>query len=109
LVYEAVERNHHSKPESTLPQASSLARYIHVKNTYHEYKEVGIYHLPLIHGTPWINKYVEERLATNMLRSIVNVIKVKPFYAIPGSHCEHCSTKPCLEVLREKNQFFGII
>jgi hypothetical protein len=108
LIYEDVERNHHSRPESTFPEPSSLARYIHVKNTLHEYKEVGIYHIPLIHGTPWTNRYIEEKLATTMLGSIIRVAKSSPVYATPGSHCFKCSSKPCLKVLNEKPQLYGI-
>ena len=108
LSNESVERNHHSKPESTLPKVSCLCRYKHVKNTYAQYKQVSIYNLPLLHGSPWINRYVDEKIATKNITSVINYLKTEPCHAVAGPHCSQCTTKRCLEMIHEKPTLNGI-
>ena len=59
--------------------------------------ELGIAHLPMLYGQPWLTKDVNERLATQWLNHLVVEAADKRDFPRTGPQCMTCS-QPCSEV-----------
>jgi hypothetical protein len=59
--------------------------------------ELGIVHLPMLFGQPWLTKNVNERLAKQWLNDLVNEAAAERNFPRTGPQCTTCS-HPCNEV-----------
>ena len=61
--------------------------------------ELGIVHLPMLHGEPWLTKDVNEPLAKQWLNHLVSEAADKRGFPRTGPQCASCS-QPCNEVFK---------
>jgi hypothetical protein len=62
--------------------------------------ELGIAHLPMLYGLPWLTKDVNERLAKQWLNDLVNEAAAEGNFPRTGPQCATCS-QPCNDVFTE--------
>src|ERR1035437_8418381 len=59
--------------------------------------ELGVAHLPMLYGKPWLTKDVNEQLAKQWLNHLVAEAAVKRDFPRTETQCMTCS-QPCKEV-----------
>jgi hypothetical protein len=73
----------------------ALARWLYIKEEY-DIAELGILHFPLIYGTSWKDRFINEPLAKEWLGSILETAgNIR--YPRAGNYCARC-TAPCKEL-----------
>ena len=78
------------------PNYTVLAQWLAARQKV-ETVELGIAHLPMLYGQPWLTKDVNERLAKQWLNHLVAEAADKRDYPRTGPQCMTCS-QPCSEV-----------
>jgi hypothetical protein len=78
------------------PNYAVLAQWLAARQKV-ETVEVGIAHLPMLFGQPWLTKDVNEGLAKQWLNHLVAEAADKRDYPRTGPQCMTC-TQPCSEV-----------
>jgi hypothetical protein len=92
-----VLRVHESAPRYRQhPDVISIVRWLHASRSINP-KWLGIYHLPLLAGDPWISPSLNKSLGEIWIENII----IARNFPSPGPHCEHCSDKQC-EIIYER-------
>jgi hypothetical protein len=78
------------------PNYIVLAQWLAARRDVNEV-ELGIVHLPMLHGEPWLTKDVNEPLARQWLNHLVSEAADKRDFSRTGPQCASCS-QPCNEV-----------
>ena len=92
LVDPLLRRPRHVKT----PNYTVLAQWLAARQKV-ETVELGIAHLPMLFGQPWLTKDVNEQLAKQWLNHLVAEAADKRDYPRTGRQCMTCS-QPCSEV-----------
>ena len=94
LVDPLLRRPRHVKT----PNYTVLAQWLAARQEV-ETVELGIAHLPMFFGQPWLTRDVNEQLAKRWLYDLVAEAADKRDFPRIGPHCKTCS-RPCSEVFR---------
>ena len=78
------------------PNYTVLAQWLAARQEV-ETVELGIAHLPMFYGQPWLTKDVNEGLAKQWLNHLVAEAADKMDFPRTGPQCMTC-TQPCSEV-----------
>ena len=81
------------------PNYSVLAQWLAARRD-DDAVELGIVHLPMLYGEPWLTRDVNERLAKQWLNHLVSEAADKRDFPRTGPQCTSCS-HPCNEVFTE--------
>jgi hypothetical protein len=92
LVDPLLRRPRHVKT----PNYAVLAQWLAARQKV-DTVELGIAHLPMLYGEPWLTKDVNEGLAKQWLNHLVAEAADKMDFPRPGPQCKNCS-QPCNEV-----------
>jgi hypothetical protein len=94
LVDPLLRRPRHVKT----PNYTVLAQWLAAREKV-DAVELGIAHLPMLYGLPWLTKDVNERLARQWLNHLVSEAADKRDFPRTGPQCSSCS-QPCNEVFK---------
>jgi hypothetical protein len=78
------------------PDISMIVKWLHSKNNY---LDTGIYHFAMFRGESWKSLTLDYSLLNDWLCAILLQSNNKKTYVSPGSHCNDCKSKKCLQGL----------
>lgn len=80
------------------PEPTGLIRFWHVLNTFPMYKNVRIFHFPLLKGRNSWQDFKDLPKVLTYVQGIVLSYTGNHLFARTGSHCDSCSGKRCMEI-----------